>query len=196
MRWTRLGRNCYIGRDLEGSPHEIAAGIESLCLPGVLVCTPALETVGLYVDPTTFDERSLPEHVRISPQGQGKEVRIPVRYDGADLEEVAESLHLRPEDIVQLHSGQEYVCVAVGFCPGFPYLKGLPPELAKLPRRASPRTHVTKGSVAVAAGQCGIYPKVISGGWNLLGTTPTEIANEDTLEFLIAPGDRVRFEPL
>ncbi len=40
------------------------------------------------------------------------------------------------------------------------------------PRRPSPRLKVPRGSVAVAAGQTGIYPAETPGGWNLIGRTP------------------------
>ena len=67
----------------------------------------------------------------------------------------------------------------VGFAPGFPYLTGLPPELAALPRRATPRTSVPAGSVAVAAGFASVYPRSTPGGWHLLGRTPESLFDPD-----------------
>ncbi|HEY7057825.1 MAG TPA: carboxyltransferase domain-containing protein, partial [Vicinamibacterales bacterium] len=60
--------------------------------------------------------------------------------------------------------------------------------------RSSPRLKVPAGSVAVAAGQTGIYPSETPGGWHLIGRTPVkpyDPARE--APFLFHPGDRVRF---
>jgi len=103
----------------------------------------------------------------------GEEKVIPVCYggeDGPDLPEVADTLGLSVDEVISLHSGTAYTVAAVGFSPGFPYLSGLPERL-RLPRRATPRLGVPAGSVAVAAGQAGIYPFASPGGWHLLGRT-------------------------
>ncbi|GAK99603.1 hypothetical protein JCM19314_3648 [Nonlabens ulvanivorans] len=42
--------------------------------------------------------------------------------------------------------------------PGFPYLNGLPESLS-IPRKVTPSLQVKTGSVAIAAGICGIYPQ-------------------------------------
>jgi KipI family sensor histidine kinase inhibitor len=84
----------------------------------------------------------------------------------------------------------------LGFAPGFPYLLGLDPALA-MPRRASPRTRVPAGSVAIGGVQTGIYPAALPGGWQLIGRTPCVLfdAQRDPPS-LVMPGDRVRFVPI
>ena len=122
-------------------------------------------------------------------------VEVPVRYGGEDLELVAREAGLSPEEAAARHAAAEYVVAFVGFTPGFPYLRGLPPELAT-PRRASPRPRVPAGSVAIGASWSGIYPAATPGGWNLIGTT--ELVLFDAARrppALLAPGDRVRFVP-
>jgi KipI family sensor histidine kinase inhibitor len=125
-------------------------------------------------------------------------VVIPVRYDGADLEAVAAQLGVSAEAVVELHSGAEFVVAFMGFSPGFPYL--LAPQrmpLLELPRLGTPRTEVPAGSVAVAAGYCGIYPRGSPGGWNLLGRTDVVLFDADRqAPALLEPGARVRFEPV
>ena len=119
---------------------------------------------------------------------------IPVRYDGEDLQAVAQRLGVGRERVIELHCAPVYTVAFMGFAPGFPYLIGLPVEL-ELPRLPTPRLEVPAGSVAVAAGYCGIYPRSSPGGWNLLGRT--EVALFDPAAdppALLAPGDRVRFE--
>jgi KipI family sensor histidine kinase inhibitor len=129
-------------------------------------------------------------------------VVVPVRYDGADLESIAAKLALSCEAVVEMHSEAEYVVAFMGFAPGFPYLiadEASSPALAllELPRLETPRTAVPAGSVAVAAGYCGIYPRSSPGGWNLLGRTDAvlfDAAREPPA--LLEPGTRVRFEPV
>src|SRR5260370_666916 len=85
----------------------------------------------------------------------GRLHRIPVVYEGPDLEEVAARLNLSPLRIVELHTGPIYRVFLVGFVPGWAYLGPLPEEL-ELPRRHVPRTQVPAGVVALAGRQTGI----------------------------------------
>ncbi|HET6764372.1 MAG TPA: 5-oxoprolinase subunit PxpB [Longimicrobiaceae bacterium] len=123
----------------------------------------------------------------------GRLVEIAVRYDGPDLAEVARETGLTPDEVVRLHSGTEYRVHLLGFAPGFAYLGELPTAL-HLPRRASPRTRVPAGSVAIAGAQTAVYPLATPGGWHLLGTTRTAMwdVRRDPPALLRA-GDRVRF---
>ena len=119
---------------------------------------------------------------------------LPVTFDGADLDEAAERAALTPEQVAGLLVDAELDVALVGFAPGFPYLTGLPPALAALPRRASPRTTVPAGSVAVAGGFAAVYPRATPGGWLLLGRTPVSLFDPGRPPYsLVAPGDRVRF---
>jgi inhibitor of KinA len=121
---------------------------------------------------------------------------VPVLYDGEDLEDVAATLDLESADVVALHSNAVYQVHALGFQPGFPYLGYLPAPLDRIQRRASPRVRVPAGSVAIAAGQTGIYPTELPGGWALLGRTPVVIVDVAVGFFPIQPGDSVRFVPI
>jgi KipI family sensor histidine kinase inhibitor len=130
------------------------------------------------------------------------DVVIPVRYDGADLEAAAATLGVSREAVVELHAGAVYTVAFMGFSPGFPYLiadeaaRGVLP-LLELGRLRTPRTEVPAGSVAVAAGYCGIYPHSSPGGWNLLGRTDVVLFDtERDPPALLEPGTRVRFEPV
>ena len=119
---------------------------------------------------------------------------IPVYYElGPDLEEGAEALGCSVHDVVSAHSSTAYDCLAIGFCPGFPYLGPLPDAIAGLPRRATPRVRVEPGSVAITGDQTAIYPAATPGGWHLIGLTPLEIVNEAAEYFPIRVGDQVRF---
>jgi KipI family sensor histidine kinase inhibitor len=119
--------------------------------------------------------------------------RIPVRYDGEDLPDVARHAGLSVDEVIGRHTAAEYRVAFVGFQPGFAYLAGLPREL-HTPRRATPRPRVPAGSVAIGGEWTGIYPLGTPGGWNVLGATdvPLFVPTDDP-PALLQPGDVVRF---
>src|SRR5262249_31848444 len=127
---------------------------------------------------------------------QPKTHLIPVLYDGEDLADVAAQLGLSEGDVMGLHCGQEYMCFAVGFCPGFPYLGWLPEKLQGIPRMATPRTRTVPGSVGITGKQTAIYPSERPGGWRIIGRTPLTLVDVDDNYFPIRAGDLVSFEPL
>ena len=124
-------------------------------------------------------------------------VDIPVCYDlemAPDLIEAANELGIGTDELIHRHSSASYTVAMIGFAPGFPYLLGLPNSLS-LPRRATPRTRVAAGSVAIGGNQTGIYPRESPGGWRLLGRTPSVLFDAARPSpALLAPGDRVRFQ--
>jgi KipI family sensor histidine kinase inhibitor len=123
-------------------------------------------------------------------------VTVPVRYDGVDLADVADRCGLRADDVVALHSGALYTVGFCGFLPGFSYLVGLDPRL-HLPRRATPRTSVPAGAVAIASEFTAVYPSPSPGGWHLLGTTDAVMWDDARdVPALLPPGVAVRFEPV
>ena len=123
----------------------------------------------------------------------GRLHRIPVVYDGPDIEAVSAVLGLAAARIVELHTRPIYRVFLVGFVPGWGYLGPLPEEL-ELPRRQVPRTKVPAGSVAIAGRQTGIYPLATPGGWHLIGRTPVKLfLPESDPPSLFRAGDRVKF---
>lgn len=122
------------------------------------------------------------------------ELIVPVRYDGADLTDVAELAGLSTREVVRRHLDANYTVAFCGFAPGFAYLTGLDPTL-RLPRRESPRTQVPAGSVAIADEYTGVYPRSSPGGWRLIGHTDLVVWDLDRDPVtLLPPGTRVRFE--
>jgi inhibitor of KinA len=123
----------------------------------------------------------------------GRLHRIPVTYDGPDMDAVAARLGLSPEKIAEIHTRPIYRVFLVGFVPGWAYLGPLPEEL-ELPRRHVPRTQVPVGSVAIAGRQTGIYPLPTPGGWHLIGRTTVKLFLPDSdPPCLFRAGDRVKF---
>jgi KipI family sensor histidine kinase inhibitor len=121
---------------------------------------------------------------------------IDVVYDGPDLDDVAAATSLTRDEVILAHAAREVTVEVVGFLPGFAYLGAIDPRL-QLPRRASPRTRVPAGSVAVAGRYTGIYPGPSPGGWHLLGRTRID-AFDPSREppGLFVVGDVVRFQPV
>lgn len=120
-------------------------------------------------------------------------VEIGVRYDGADLDEVAGLTGLTPAEVVLAHTGTPWRVAFGGFVPGFGYLVGGDPRL-HVPRRGSPRPCVPAGSVALAGEFTGVYPRASPGGWQLIGTTDAVLWDPDRVRpALLTPGSVVRF---
>lgn len=123
-------------------------------------------------------------------------VVVPVCYGGEcgpDLEAVAAHAGLSPDEVVARHAAGGYRVAFIGFLPGFPYLMGLEPAL-HMPRRATPRTRVPAGSVAIGGAQTGVYPVDSPGGWHLVGRTNAQLFDPAAdAPGLLRAGDRVRF---
>jgi KipI family sensor histidine kinase inhibitor len=137
-------------------------------------------------------------HRPLADRGDDR-IEIPVCYGdafGPDLDAVAAHAGLDASDVIERHANAEYRVAMLGFMPGFAYLLGLDPAL-HAPRRASPRTRVPAGSVAIGGAQTGIYPRELPGGWQLIGRTPLALFDASrTPPALLRPGQRVRFRPI
>jgi len=175
-------------------------------LHGVVETVPAYASLLVVFDPLQAAPEALKRQVAgmcdfedQSVAEQRTVVDVPVVYGGAagpDLDAVAAYHGLPVEDVIGLHSGTVYRVYMIGFTPGFPYMGELP-EALDTPRRDTPRTHIPKGSVAIAQRQTGIYPVVSPGGWQIIGCTPLTLFDprKETPSFLTM-GDAVRFIPI
>jgi UPF0271 protein len=184
----------------EGSPGRAILGALR-ALPGVQDAVVAERHTLVVFDPNA-PPRGVVEAVERALAGGGAPATTPrvhtvrARYDGADLDEVAARAGTSKRGLAELHASREYVVAAIGFLPGFAYLRGLDARML-MPRRASPRVRVPALAIGVAGPYCGVYPFASSGGWNLIGTavdfTPfqrTGASAGATLDL----GDRVHFE--
>jgi 5-oxoprolinase (ATP-hydrolysing) subunit B len=174
---------------------------------GILNVHPAYASVLIDFDPRRRRHEEVVELVRHAlsagtPDAQAAQPRtvpVPVRYggeSGPDLDDVARHAGMTPADVVRLHAGADYLVYFLGFSPGFPYLGGMPPELAT-PRLAAPRKTVPAGSVAIGGSQTGIYPSESPGGWRIIGRTHLRLFDPDAdPPALLRAGDHVRFIPL
>lgn len=123
-------------------------------------------------------------------------VELPVRYDGPDLADVAAQWDVSEQEVARIHAGTRFTVAFCGFAPGFGYLTGLPARY-DVPRRATPRTAVPVGAVALAGPYTGVYPRSSPGGWQLIGTTDAVLWDHARVPAaLLSPGTRVRFVPV
>ncbi|HYI67325.1 MAG TPA: allophanate hydrolase subunit 1 [Candidatus Limnocylindrales bacterium] len=189
--------------ELESADHAqaLAAALRAEPPPGVIAAVPGLASLVVELHPLMADadrvaasiERLL--HGELPPPPIGPLRIIPVVYDGPDLEAVAELTGLAASDVVARHAATELGVLFCGFAPGFAYLGDLAPEL-HVERLATPRTHTPAGSVAIAGSMSGIYPADLPGGWRVIGRTDIVLFDpRRDPPALLAPGDRVRFEP-
>ena len=175
----------------------VRSALEGSPLPGQRDLVPAARTVLVVLDrpPTDVDIATLR---RLDPQtstsGQaGAHVELPVVFDGADLADVAELTGRSVAAVVEALTSAELTVAFGGFAPGFGYLRGLPDDL-HVPRRATPRTRVPAGSVALAGPFAGVYPQASPGGWQLVGRTDAVLFDVDRdPPALLVPGTAVRF---
>lgn len=188
---------------------RLVAALKTLYLPGVLDIVPAFSTLAVHFDPNgvggadpfvrVTEWIATAAAVSVPPDDQrGRRFAIPVCYDEAcapDLREVAQRLGMRPDTLIARHGEIDFTVGAIGFSPGFPYLLGLPSDM-QAPRRATPRTRVPAGSVALGGIYSGIYPSDTPGGWNLIGRTACVLFDPRRAEpCLLRAGDHVRFVP-
>jgi inhibitor of KinA len=189
--------------------------LRSAAIPGIIELAPAYTSVAAFFDPIAIAKSIgvsddaidwLTERVRAAVAGVGdpgrtvrpplRTIEIPVCYDpefAPDLDDVARHAQISLNEVVDLHSAAEYRVACIGFVPGFPFLAGLPKELAT-PRRAPPRKEIPAGSVGIGGAQTGVYPLRSPGGWNLIGRTPLHLFDpEKTPPVFLRAGDRVRF---
>lgn len=159
---------------------------------------PAARTVLLdgLADPARLAAELSASAVPSAPPRTRDVVELPVRYDGPDLADVAAHWGVAPHEVARIHAETEFSVAFCGFAPGFGYLTGLPPRY-DVPRRATPRTAVPAGAVALAGPYTGVYPRSSPGGWQLIGTTDTVLWDHARVPAaLLSPGTRVRFVPM
>jgi KipI family sensor histidine kinase inhibitor len=179
-----------------------AAGIRAMEIESVTDVVPAYTTIAVYFDSARITLDSIVDTIASVVNTNASVVadssaivEIPVRYDGPDLDDVAERTGLTVRDVIARHSSRTYRAYMSGFVPGFAYLGDLDPLLI-VARRSVPRLRVPAGSVAIAAAQTAVYPFETPGGWHLIGSTTLrmfDVARNPPA--LIRAGDTVRFIP-
>ena len=176
--------SAYTTLTLYYDPMKIPWSHSKQTLPYVFVCEQLNRLLSTFETETTSQTRT---------------VEIPVCYGGEfgpDLNLVANVNHLTIDEVIQIHTSNEYLVYMIGFAPGFPYLGGMS-EIIATPRKETPRLTIPSQSVGIAGKQTGIYPIETPGGWQIIGRTPFKLfrPNENPPTLLKA-GDKVCFRSI
>ncbi len=172
---------------------------------GILETVPTYRSLMVHYDPLTLPRATLIAHLRAAldqpapPRTNHRLWHLPACHDPAmaeDLPHIATTTGLPVPEVLRLYASATYTVVMYGFSPGWAYLSGLPAALA-LPRRTTPRDRIPSGSLIVAGGQAIVAALAMPSGWHILGRTPERLFNPArSPSFLLAPGDRLRFDPV
>jgi len=176
---------------------------------GVLETVPSFRSFLIRFDPFELPYARLEQHLtqllarenwyRAPPPQNRKEWVLPVVYGGSrgpDLGEVADMMGRREDQVIAEHCAGPLNVAMLGFSPGLAYLGQLPPAWG-LPRRSEITPQVPAGAVLVAVRQTVLPSTAIPTGWRQIGQTPFRAFDPAAkVPFLVAPGDRIRFEPV
>ena len=184
----------------------LAAEIQNAGIRGLRETVPTFCSLTVYFEPLVLPRRKLERLIlrllasyREGEAGQKRVFRIPVCYEeeyAPDMEDVCRLTGLTRQQVIDLHSGPDYLIYMLGFLPGFPYLGGMDPRL-EVPRLDSPRTRIPPGAVGIGGKQTGIYPLASPGGWRLIGRTPAVLYDPHReTPILYQAGDYIRFCPI
>lgn len=180
----------------------LVRALEAEPIAGVEEVAPNLVSVLLRYDPARAEAAAIAGEVRLRlsapprAAGEGGGWTIPVRFDGPDIEAVAQALGLDRAGFIAAHNASKPRVLATGFAPGFVYC-GLHEDALVLPRRTEVRAAVPAGSVLFAAGQTAITATEVPTGWHVIGRTdfsnfdpgaapPTRLQAGDRVVFTVA----------
>ncbi len=110
-----------------------------------------------------------------------------------DLAEVADTLGISEQCVVEQHCAGEYKIYMYGFAPGYAYMGGVP-DAIQLPRKTGPVANVPAQTVMIAGVQCLITTlKMPTGWWRIGMTTFKPLQMEKRNPFLLNVGDTLEF---
>ena len=170
--------------------------VEKSDIPGIVETVPTYRSLLVHYHPEVIGFKALTEEfdklmgsLSSIPIPPPTVIEIPVLYGGEmgpDIENVAEHNHKTVEEVIKIHTSEEYLIYMIGFIAGFPYLGGMSKEIAT-PRLKSPR-------VKIEGGSAGIYPVASPGGWQLIGRTPLKLYDADREKpVLLEAGQYIKF---
>ncbi|WP_026564859.1 5-oxoprolinase subunit PxpB [Bacillus sp. UNC41MFS5] len=210
-----------LGDGISPAIHEKVKNLSNLLekepFTGLIESVPSYNSLTIYYNPvsvymsSTVREASSPykkvsaiilallDKLGTSETPEQRLLTIPVLYGGEfgpDLEYVASYHGLSVEEVIQIHSSNDYLVYMIGFAPGFPFMGGMDERIAT-PRKDSPRLAIAPGSVGIAGKQTGIYPLETPGGWQIIGRTPLDLfLPELSPPTMLQSGDRIRYVPI
>ena len=192
-----------ISPDINRKIRAFKIAVEKSGIPGIVETVPTYRSLLVHYKPEVIGYKAITEkfkslmgtldNIEIPPPTV---IEIPVLYGGEmgpDIENVASHNGKTVEEVIKIHTSQEYLIYMIGFIAGFPYLGGMSREIAA-PRLKSPRVKIEGGSVGIAGEQTGIYPVASPGGWQLIGRTPLKLYDaEREKPVLLEAGQYIKF---
>ena len=174
--------------------------------PGIVDMIPAFASLLINYNPEVISYEALKKRLEdilkmdVDTETSKKRVyQIPVLYGGEfgpDLKTIADHAGLSEQEVIDIHTGTDYLIYMLGFLPGFVYLGGLDKRL-EVPRLDTPRVRIGKGAVGIGGNQTGIYPMDSPGGWRLIGGTPVDLYDPEREDpVLLRAGEYIRFVPI
>lgn len=181
--------------------------IEGAKPKGIIETIPTFRSLMVQYDPLLLPYAELVTLLEGFMQQSGKTkaarkkvITIPVCFGGSkgpDLQDVADYHHMTTDEVVRLCCSKDVLIYMLGFTPGYPYIGGMPEELAT-PRLISPRLKVPAGSVGIGGEQLGVYSVESPGGFRLIGKTPLHLYDpfrrKNTV--LLEAGEYIRFKAI
>ncbi len=219
MRIFPLGDNAVtaefgteISTELNCKALSVAAYFENSPFPGFIEAVPAYASTTIFYDPpkvrtaypefaAAFDavrsrvKEAETENISRS-DADSQVVEIPVIVDAGsslDIDVISDLSGLSSDNVLDIFFERTYTVFMLGFLPGFAYMGEVDERIA-VPRKQSPRSRVSKGSVGIAGKQTGVYPFESPGGWQIIGRTEMPMfdpASEPPV--LLKPGDAIKF---
>lgn len=195
-----------ISEQINQRVRDLTVALDRRSVPGIYDLLPTYRSLMVFYDPMTVSYQDVTTAIseafgdeRVASDDRPMIVHIPTSYGGEhgpDLESVAQNAGLTTQEVIDIHSGIDYLVYMMGFAPGFPYLGGLDERL-HTPRLTTPRMVIPPGSVAIAESQTGVYPIASPGGWRLIGRTPVAMFDPSlTPPALLSTGSYIRFVPI
>lgn len=195
-----------ISREVNAYVTSLCVEIEQVGIKGVTEYIPTFCSVSVLYDCTEISAKKLKntlakilKNIKVASSRKARLFEIPVCYDDCfalDMGNVCEHSHLTRQEVIERHSGRDYLIYMLGFLPGFAYLGGMDESLAT-PRLDSPRSEIFEGAVGIGGEQTGIYPVASPGGWQLIGKTPLKVYDKERENpILYSAGDYIRFVPV
>lgn len=193
----------------EGTSSKVRAArlvIDGECIEGIVEVVPTYCTLYIFYDPLRIETAELVRKLEVAVSRSAnaelpapRVIETPVAYGGEygpDLEDLAKSHGLAPEEVIKRHSSKDYLVYMLGFTPGFSFCGSVDDEIAT-PRKKDPRVRILPGSVGIAGKQTGVYAIASPGGWQLIGRTYRRFYDPSGIEPIgIKAGDYLRFVPV
>lgn len=195
-----------ISPDINTKIRAFKIAVEKSGIEGIVETVPTYRSLLVHYKPEVIGFKELTEkceelmgsisNIQIPPPTV---IEIPVLYGGEmgpDIETVAAHNGKTVEEVIKIHTSEEYLIYMLGFIAGFPYLGGMSKEIAT-PRLKSPRVKIDGGSVGITGEQTGVYPVDSPGGWQLIGRTPLKLYDADREKpVLLEAGQYIKFRSI